>query len=136
MSDEVTSTAAINNDPFKICLFCFQMSKDLEAQNDEMLALKSIFDSDEFSYKQENGEYCGQFYAFVSLPGEIRIEYQLLPFSEFKNCSDSVDAGELNHISVKYLPAIELSFTLPPDYPSTSPPRFTLICPWLGRNQV
>ncbi|XP_034244713.1 E3 ubiquitin-protein ligase RNF14-like [Thrips palmi] len=109
------------------------MSSDLDAQNDEMLALESIFDSDEFSYKKDNGEYCGQFYAFVSLPGEIRIEYQLLPF---KNRFTTVEAGELNHISVKYLPAIELSFTLPPDYPSTSPPRFTLICSWLGRNQL
>lgn len=112
------------------------MSSDLDAQNDEMLALESIFDSDEFSYKKENGEYCGQFYAFVSLPGDIRIEYQLLPFSKGKNRSNIMDTAELNHISVKYLPAIELSFTLPPDYPSTSPPRFTLICFWLGRNEL
>lgn len=104
------------------------MANDHEAQNDEMLALESIFDADEFSFRKDGEEVSGHFNAFVTLPGEkMKIEYQLLIGK--KKC-------EPNQVFVKFLPPVELSFTLPSNYPSTSPPRFTLICPWMNRFQV
>ena len=114
------------------------MSRDRDAQNDEMLALECIFDSDEFSKVNDNGEFSGQFFAFVSLPGEVKIEYKCLPQPSFKGKKKQVDddVGDLNQISVKFLPPLELSFNLPPDYPSTSPPRYTLTCCWLDHKQV
>ncbi|KAJ1519383.1 hypothetical protein ONE63_004675 [Megalurothrips usitatus] len=119
------------------------MSSDHDAQNDEMLALESIYDSDEFSFKKDDSEISGQFHAFVSLPSQVKIEYQFLStykkkvqLSQDKASVSAGSKGPVNQIFVKYLPPIEFSFTLPPDYPSTSPPRFTLICSWLGRKQL
>lgn len=114
------------------------MSSDHDAQKDEMLALESIFDSDEFSKANDDGEFSGQFYAFVSIPGEVKIEYKFVPLHSRKKKKKLIDddLADLNQISVKFLPPLELSFTLPPDYPSTSPPRYTLISCWLDRKQV
>ena len=33
--------------------------------------------------------------------------------------------------SVQHLPPLKMEFSLPPDYPSTSAPTFSLSCPWL-----
>lgn len=38
--------------------------------------------------------------------------------------------------SVCFLPPLVLNFELPPDYPSTSPPVFTLSGKWLSQAQV
>ncbi len=115
------------------------MTNDIDAQNDEMLALASIYDTDEFSYKKEDGEFSGQFKAIVTLPvdEEIKLQYRFeFHKSRLPGCTENPNAEDVNQLSVKFLPPIEFSFTLPPDYPSTSPPRFTLVCVWLGRKQV
>ncbi|KAE8748053.1 hypothetical protein FOCC_FOCC005248 [Frankliniella occidentalis] len=115
------------------------MSNDIDAQNDEMLALASIYDTDEFSYKKEDGELSGQFKAFVTLPGDggIKLQYRLECFkSRLPSHTENPIPADFNELSLKFLPPIEFAFTLPPDYPSTSPPRFTLVCVWLGRKQL
>lgn len=38
--------------------------------------------------------------------------------------------------TVCFLPPLVLNFELPPDYPSTSPPAFTLSSKWLSPAQV
>ncbi|CAJ0954229.1 unnamed protein product [Ranitomeya imitator] len=38
--------------------------------------------------------------------------------------------------AVSFLPPIVLNFELPPDYPSTAPPNFTLSCKWLSPRQL
>jgi len=34
------------------------------------------------------------------------------------------------------LPPVILTFTLPPDYPSTQPPQYSVTCQWLSDDQV
>ncbi|XP_005452631.1 E3 ubiquitin-protein ligase RNF14 isoform X2 [Oreochromis niloticus] len=72
------------------------MSEDKEAQEDELLALASIYDEEEF-HRAESAQ-----------GGEIQLCLELPP--DFK-------------VVVK-------------DYPSTSPPLFTLSCKWMTRAQM
>ncbi|KAM9331781.1 E3 ubiquitin-protein ligase RNF14-like isoform 2-T2 [Pholidichthys leucotaenia] len=80
------------------------MTEDKEAQEDELLALASIYDEEEFR-RAESAQ-----------GGEIQICLELPP--DFK-------------VVVKVL-----NFELPADYPSTSPPVFTLSSKWITRAQM
>ena len=35
-----------------------------------------------------------------------------------------------------HLPPVSLSFSLPPDYPSLSPPSVVISCPWLHTKHI
>ncbi|XP_028838779.1 E3 ubiquitin-protein ligase RNF14 [Denticeps clupeoides] len=95
------------------------MSEDQEAQVDELLALASIYDKEEFR-RAESGQ-----------EGEIHVSLEL-PL-DFKLC---VKGGEKTEYAVSFLPPLVLSFELPANYPSSSPPIFTLSSKWLPRVQT
>lgn len=42
----------------------------------------------------------------------------------------------LSQYEISFLPPLLLNFDLPEDYPSSSPPSFTLTCSWLSHTQV
>ena len=46
----------------------------------------------------------------------------------------SIEGGTEHEL--KHLPPVLLGFQLPDDYPSKSPPIFTLSCKWLNRKQA
>ncbi|XP_036380465.1 E3 ubiquitin-protein ligase RNF14 [Megalops cyprinoides] len=95
------------------------MSEDQEAQEDELLALASIYDEEEFRRAE-----CAQ-------GGEIQICLELP--QDFKIY---VKGDKQSEYSVSFLPPLVLNFELPPDYPSTSPPSYTLSSKWLSRAQL
>lgn len=97
--------------------------EDDEAQNDEILALQSIFDD-----TQIHVDSCGQQKA-----GRIYVKPELC---DGKLTVQADKNGHLVNIIVEYLCPIELHFNIPSDYPSTHPPSFTLVCKWLRRDQV
>lgn len=45
-------------------------------------------------------------------------------------------SGPLEAARIRFLPPLHLALVLPPDYPSTSPPRFTLSAAWLDLEQL
>ncbi|XP_043925212.1 E3 ubiquitin-protein ligase RNF14-like [Protopterus annectens] len=94
--------------------------EDKEAQEDELLALAGIFDEDEFKRAES------------SQGGEIRICLTLPP--NFRVLVDGRNE-QLSYI-VDCLPPVVLKFDLPADYPSASPPAFTLHCNWLSTSQL
>ncbi|XP_028322213.1 E3 ubiquitin-protein ligase RNF14 [Gouania willdenowi] len=95
------------------------MSEDKEAQEDELLALASIYDEDEFNQAES------------AQGGEIRFCLELPP--DFK----VVTKGEMKtEYNVSFLPPLVLNFELPADYPSSSPPAFTLSSKWMTRTQM
>lgn len=96
---------------------------DKEEQDNEVLALKSIYDA---SVLRVEGCYPeGKFQARVTLPKPFRV---LIP---------SVNTpGEVEEISLEHMPPLLLDFQLPPNYPSSSAPRFCLSCPWLTLNEL
>ncbi|XP_052393795.1 E3 ubiquitin-protein ligase RNF14 [Carassius gibelio] len=95
------------------------MSADQEAQEDELLALASIYDEDEFRRAESGKE------------GEINLCLELPP--SFKLLVKGQTSTE-HHVS--FLPPLVLSFEFPADYPSASAPLFTISSKWLRRAQI
>ncbi|XP_013872295.1 E3 ubiquitin-protein ligase RNF14 [Austrofundulus limnaeus] len=95
------------------------MTEDQESQEDELLALASIYDEEEFR-RAESAQ-----------GGEIQLCLELPP--DFK----VVVKGDKTHEhNVCFLPPLMLNFELPSDYPSTSPPVFTLSSKWITKAQL
>ncbi|XP_051534333.1 E3 ubiquitin-protein ligase RNF14-like [Myxocyprinus asiaticus] len=95
------------------------MSNNQEAQEDELLALESIYDEEEFR-RAESGQ-----------EGEIHLCLELPPnFELIVKGQACVECG------ISFLPPLVLSFELPADYPSSSAPVFTLSSKWLTRVQI
>ncbi|XP_028668597.1 E3 ubiquitin-protein ligase RNF14 [Erpetoichthys calabaricus] len=101
-------------------------SEDLEAQKDELLALASIYDDEEF--RSDEGAHGGEIRVLVDLPEDFRI------IVRDKN-NETVENGQLEY-KVSFLPPLILNFEFPDDYPSASPPRYSLSCKWLTRLQL
>ncbi|KAM3868563.1 E3 ubiquitin-protein ligase RNF14-like [Diretmus argenteus] len=95
------------------------MSEDREAQEDELLALASIYDEEEFHRAE------------AAQGGEIQLCLELPP--DFKVVVRGEKQTEYN---VCFLPPLVLNFELPADYPSTASPVFTLSSKWLTRVQM
>ncbi|XP_040037688.2 E3 ubiquitin-protein ligase RNF14 isoform X1 [Gasterosteus aculeatus] len=95
------------------------MSEDKEAQEDELLALASIYDEEEFR-RAESAQ-----------GGEIQLRLELPP--DFKVV---VKGENLTEYNVCFLPPLGLNFELPADYPSMSSPVFTLSSKWMSRAQM
>ncbi|XP_007247086.2 E3 ubiquitin-protein ligase RNF14 isoform X1 [Astyanax mexicanus] len=95
------------------------MSGDQEAQDDELLALASIYDEEEFR-RAESGQE-GEIYLCLELPPNFKL---------------LVNGERPVEYDVSFLPPLVLSFELPENYPSTSAPVFTLSSKWLSRLQL
>ncbi|XP_058601374.1 E3 ubiquitin-protein ligase RNF14-like [Onychostoma macrolepis] len=95
------------------------MSANQEAQLDELLALASIYDEEEFRKRESMQK------------GEIRLCLELPPnFRLLLKGQACIECG------ISFLPPLVLSFELPTDYPSSSAPGFTLSSKWLSRVQI
>uniref|UniRef100_A0A8B9PRU5 RWD domain-containing protein n=1 Tax=Apteryx owenii TaxID=8824 RepID=A0A8B9PRU5_APTOW len=101
-------------------------SEDKEAQEDELLALASIYDEDEF--KRAESAQGGETRICLELPQNFKIFVS-------GNSTESVQNNGFEY-TVCFLPPLVLNFELPPDYPSTSPPVFTLSGKWLSQAQL
>lgn len=102
---------------------------DLELQQDELLALQSIYDEKEFKIR---GEKQGIFNANV----EHFMNVVQLILSDDSNIPNSLKhLCERNENSVvyslRYLPPLTLKFEYPNDYPSSSNPKLSLNCIWM-----
>lgn len=96
---------------------------DKEQQEDELLALTSIYDENVLSVSEDSEEPGGQFLVSLHIPENFSVKSQ-----------GSENKTEV-HV-VKFLPPIALNFQLPKDYPSFNSPQFTLSCKWLNRKQL
>ncbi|OXU22387.1 hypothetical protein TSAR_005079 [Trichomalopsis sarcophagae] len=99
---------------------------DNEQQKDELIALESIYNQEEFSYRKENELYEVTLKIFISLPEKY--------FFIYKDNRKSDQRPEKVYIS--HVPPLTLLITLPLDYPSTSPPKFTLRSSWLNPSSI
>ncbi|XP_006877506.1 PREDICTED: E3 ubiquitin-protein ligase RNF14-like [Chrysochloris asiatica] len=101
-------------------------SEDREAQEDELLALSSIYDGDEF--KRSECTQGGESTIYLDLPENFMVFVS-------DNGADGLQNNGKEHM-VCFLPPLVLSFELPSDYPSNSPPSFTLSGKWLSVTQL
>jgi len=92
------------------------------AQEDEILALKSIYEeTDIFCYNESTRK--GTFFVKISsTPPQL---FNLNFVNE-----------KLFNIKVEHLTPIQIEFELPKDYPSANPPIFSLSCRWLTHNNL
>ncbi|XP_068133581.1 E3 ubiquitin-protein ligase RNF14-like isoform X2 [Hyperolius riggenbachi] len=101
-------------------------SEDQEAQEDELLALTSIYSEDEF--KRADNVPGGKFQVCLELPPNFKVSV--------KSTSATNAVTENFEDTVFFLPPIILNFELPSGYPSSTPPIFTLSCKWLSPKQL
>ncbi|XP_062393010.1 E3 ubiquitin-protein ligase RNF14 [Sardina pilchardus] len=94
------------------------MADAREERENEMLALASIYDEDVFRRVESDDQ--GEVHLCLDLPSDFKLVFQ---------------GVEQTH-AVSFLPPIVLKFELPEDYPSSSPPIFTLRSKWLQRTQL
>ncbi|KAL7295891.1 hypothetical protein TKK_0010935 [Trichogramma kaykai] len=96
---------------------------DSEQQKDEINALESIYQDEEFSYHIENDLYQVTLKIFILLPDNFSLNYKV-----------NIEKGEENRkIIISHLPPLTLLITLPSNYPSKAPPKFILRSSWLDR---
>ncbi|XP_048399843.1 E3 ubiquitin-protein ligase RNF14 [Stegostoma tigrinum] len=100
-------------------------ARDKEEQDDELLALASIYEEDEF--KRAESATGGEISICLELPPDFKINVQ---GDEKQNKKDLIE------YAVSFLPPLALKFELPPDYPSCSAPKYTLSCKWLSQTQL
>ncbi|KAI2539454.1 RNF14 isoform 3, partial [Pan troglodytes] len=97
-------------------------SEDREAQEDELLALASIYDGDEF--RKAESVQGGETRIYLDLPQNFKIFVS-------GNSNECLQNSGFEY-TICFLPPLVLNFELPPDYPSSSPPSFTLSGKWLS----
>ncbi|KAL3878211.1 hypothetical protein ACJMK2_030579 [Sinanodonta woodiana] len=107
---------------------------DQEEQEDELLALTSIYDEEILTLAKEGDGRGGQLLVYPHLPDHFIIKSVVKETK--KNEENSIEIKEEKSHEIKYLPPLSLSFQLPSNYPSHSPPNFTLACKWLNRKQL
>ncbi|XP_037088248.1 E3 ubiquitin-protein ligase RNF14-like, partial [Pollicipes pollicipes] len=93
---------------------------DKEAQEEEMLAMDSIYGHDSV-FMVDQATMTG----VISVPIEHQCDLEIKPPEVGKDV-----------ISVRYLPPICLEFCLPDDYPSKAPPAVRVVCNWLTPAQM
>ncbi|KAG7276324.1 hypothetical protein CRUP_024354 [Coryphaenoides rupestris] len=103
------------------------MDEDLEAQEDELLALGSIFGPEVLVRAADDGAPSS-----AAAAGELRVSVEL-PQDFFIAVKDG-DA--LVYFGISSLPPLTVRFELPEDYPSSAPPSSTLTCGWLTHTQI
>lgn len=113
------------------------MSTDEEAQQDEMLAMESIFEGDTFQLHP--GEILsGQIKIRLELPDPFYVTVETEGELRDENLLTIPGVAERNETKyrVQFLPPLMLHFTLPKNYPSQTKPNFTLSAQWLHRASV
>jgi E3 ubiquitin-protein ligase RNF14 len=105
----------------------------LECQEDELVALSSIYDERVFTKSQSGGEVN----IYLDIPENFEVKISASKRIETNADETSHDNDAIWNVSaVKYLPPLVLNFSFPPGYPSTQPPQYTMSCKWLNVLQV
>lgn len=146
-----TTRRSVGANNFQGCSACTwvrgrEMSDDEDAQENELLALESIFENDKDIISLDRCMQGNSTTTGKSRSGRINIAPDIInpPFEYHckyltKSPEPNEDSNE-NQVSstccVSYLPPICLRFLLPQDYPSKSPPNLTLTCVWLDRRRL
>ncbi|XP_057520405.1 uncharacterized protein LOC130800772 [Amaranthus tricolor] len=106
-----------------------------QCQEDELLAMESIYEDNVYFLEKQRGMRSFQIYIHIELPSEYPVSAKLDGQSntDFKS-ENSEDF--LYTFKVQYLSPIILSCLLPRSYPSHSPPSFTISARWLHKSKI
>ncbi|PHT39791.1 hypothetical protein CQW23_18645 [Capsicum baccatum] len=106
-----------------------------QAQEDELLALESIFGENVFILDRRNGLRCFQIHVYIEVPDELTVSVNLSSSSALGTPDDN--SSEFSYsLKVEHLPPIVLTCLLPKSYPSHHAPHFTLSVQWLNSANI
>ncbi|XP_057977348.1 uncharacterized protein LOC131164283 isoform X1 [Malania oleifera] len=106
-----------------------------QLQEDELLAMESIYGDNAFILSREKGLRCFKIHIHIEDPGELTISAKLNSSSDSKNKSEVSDEFSYS-FKVQHLPPIVLTCLLPKSYPSHLPPYFTISALWLDTARI
>lgn len=112
-----------------------QLRIDDQAQEDELLAMESIYGDDFFIFERQRGRRSFQIHIHVEAPGEIAVTTKLNSSSDLKTRSDGSDEFSYS-FKAQHLPPIMLTCLLPKSYPSHLAPYFTISVQWLHSSKI
>ncbi|KAE8055655.1 hypothetical protein FH972_012482 [Carpinus fangiana] len=106
-----------------------------QLQEDELLAMESIYGDNVFMLDRHSGLRSFQIHIDVEAQGEVAITAKLNSSGDFETKIDSSDDFSYS-FKVQYLPPILLTCLLPKSYPSHLPPYFTISVQWLDSSRI
>ncbi|MCD9559536.1 hypothetical protein HAX54_017536 [Datura stramonium] len=106
-----------------------------QAQEDELLALESIFGDNVFILDRRNGLRSFQIHVHIEVPDELTVSVNLSSSGALEIPVDS--SPEFSYsLKVEHLPPIVLTCLLPKSYPSHLAPHFTISVQWLNSADI
>ncbi|CAN0842927.1 E3 ubiquitin-protein ligase RNF14 [Linum grandiflorum] len=113
-----------------------QLSVNDQLQEDELLALESIYGEKVVILDRQKGLRSFQIYIETKVAEDFAITTNLNSSSKMKTESLSTDDDFSYSFQVKFLPPIVLTCTFPRSYPSHKPPHFTISVQWLDSLRI
>lgn len=106
-----------------------------QLQEDELLAMESIYGDNTFILERQRGLRSFQIHIHIEVPAEFTVTAKLYSLGDCNGKSDSSDEFSYS-FEVQYLPPIVLTCLLPKSYPSHLPPYFTISVQWLDSTSI
>ncbi|XAR70652.1 hypothetical protein NMG60_11027570 [Bertholletia excelsa] len=106
-----------------------------QLQEDELLAMESIYEDNVFILDKQRGLRSFQIHIHVEAPSGLAISAKLSSASDLKTKPDSTPDFSYT-FNVQYLPPVVLTCLLPKSYPSHLPPYFTISVQWLDFERI
>ncbi|KAH6817998.1 hypothetical protein C2S51_001601 [Perilla frutescens var. frutescens] len=111
------------------------LSINKQLQEDELLAVESIYGHNISILENQSGMKCFQAHIHVEVPKGLHVTAKLNSSTSHQNRDG--DSSDFSYsFKVEYLPPIILTCLLPKSYPSNCPPHFTISVQWLGLAKV
>ncbi|OWM88266.1 E3 ubiquitin-protein ligase RNF14 [Punica granatum] len=108
-----------------------QLSSNDQHQEDELLAVESIYGDSAIILDRRGGLRSIQIHIHIETEGAFTITAKLDSPNHVDSTGNNVDDGFSYSFEVQYLPPIVLTLLLPKSYPSHLPPHFTISAQWL-----
>ncbi|KAJ7953425.1 RBR-type E3 ubiquitin transferase [Quillaja saponaria] len=106
-----------------------------QLQEDELLAMESIYGENIFVLDRWRGLRCFQIHVHIEVQGEMAVTAKLSSSEELETKSSEAE-NFLYSFKVQYLPPIILTCLLPKSYPSNLSPYFTISVQWLDSARI
>ncbi|KAL6954908.1 RBR-type E3 ubiquitin transferase, partial [Sarracenia purpurea var. burkii] len=106
-----------------------------QLQEDELLAMESIYGDNLFILGKWRGLRFFQIHVHVDAPSELTITAKLASYRDLEAKTDSLDEFSYS-FKVQHLPPIVLTCILPKSYPSHLSPYFTVSVQWLESEKI
>ena len=107
------------------------LEENRQWQKDELELMEAMqMNKEGFTWEEKQGAFQCEIRASVELDQPVAVKLS-------KRIASTAHVGKQPHsVLVEHLPPLSLHFVLPADYPSSSPPSFTLYSCWLNFSQL